>query len=245
MRVAALEDDALQRELIVGTVRAIGHTCHGYSDGRALIQALRVETFDLIIIDWVLPDISGLDVVRWVRANCRIQTAILMVTSRTSEDDIVESLNAGADDYLIKPWRQRELIARIQALLRRTFPDMTMGGLRFGPYLFNTANRTVRIGRDIVDLKPREFDLALFLFRNCDRMLSRAHLLEAVWGLQSTINSRSLDTHVSRLRAKLAIGPDNGYRLFAVYGQGYRLEHLTEDAVEGDDGAARESDSAA
>jgi len=153
---------------------------------------------------------------------------VLFMTSRSGEDDIVAGLAAGADDYMIKPIRRSELVARVQALLRRAYPTQTASEhLQFGAYKFETRAGRVSINEVPVEMTQKEFDLALLLFRNLGRPLSRAYILEAVWSRDVDIPSRTMDTHISRVRSKLELRPENGYRLAPVYSYGYRLEQVT------------------
>ena len=224
MRVAVLDDDQAQLDLAQQTLEGIGHDVHSFSDGKSLLRALRRETFDLLVLDWQLPDISGLDVMRWARENLEESVPILFVTNRSGESDVIEGLSAGADDFMVKPIRVGEMTARVGALLRRAYPQRSNGEFVIDRYRFDPAAAQIHIGDETVVLKQREFDLAVFLFRNIGRLLSRKHLLEAVWGIEAQVTSRSLDTHISRLRGKLGLMPENGYRLSAVYSVGYRLE---------------------
>lgn len=224
MRIAALDDDALQLELIQRATAAMGHMCHTYQNGTTLLKALRRETFDLLIVDWELPDILGPEIVRWVRENLGAELPILFVTHRREERDIVEGLGSGADDFMVKPVRVGELTARVTALLRRAYPAATQSVLEFGRYRFFPDARALEVGGQRVELKNREYDLALFLFQNMGRLLSRDHLREIIWGQNSDVMSRSLDTHISRLRTLLDLRPANGYIVSAIYGVGYRFE---------------------
>jgi len=226
MRIAALDDEAYQLELIRHTMELIGHECHGYGEGKSLLRDLHHETFDLLILDWGLPDIEGPRVVRWIREDLRSTMPILFVTNRRDEQDLVEGLAAGADDFMTKPIGVPALQARVRALLRRAYPIQHESELNFRDYQFHPPTRTLRIGGRPVELSRREYQLALFLFQNLGRLLSREHLREAIWGLGAETPSRSLDTHVSRLRLKLDLQPANGFLLSAVYGLGYRLEAL-------------------
>jgi DNA-binding response OmpR family regulator len=226
MRIAALDDETCQLELIRHTMEDIGHECHGFTESKALLRDLHQQTYDLLVLDWSLPDVEGPEVVRWIRAELNSRIPIVFVTNRREERDMVEGLAAGADDFMIKPIRVAELQARVHALLRRSYPSQHESELVFGDYKFSTANRTVHVKGVPAELGHREFDLALFLFQNIGRLLSREHLREAVWGLGNETPSRSLDTHVSRLRVKLDLVPSNGFLLSAVYGLGYRLETL-------------------
>ncbi|MDF1483878.1 response regulator transcription factor [Ramlibacter sp. H39-3-26] len=233
MRIAALDDDAQQLKLVCSVLQCMGHDCVAFERAEPLLAQLRRESFDLLILDWQLPGASGLDVVRWARANLEHRVPIIFVTNRSDERDIVEGLSAGADDFMVKPLRVQELRARVQALLRRSYPEMQNTVLQYGGYRFDTVRRTVEFQGQAMELKDKEFDLARRLFANCGRLLSRAHLMQAVWGLDASIPSRTLDTHVSSLRAKLGLRPERGFQLTAVYGQGYRLEALDEGDAEG------------
>ena len=113
MRVAALDDDATQLELIQRTLAAMGHDCHGFSDSRACLRSLRRESYDLLVLDWQLPDISGLEVLRWARENLQERVPVLFITNRSAESDVIEGLSAGADDFMTKPMRVGELVARM------------------------------------------------------------------------------------------------------------------------------------
>jgi DNA-binding response OmpR family regulator len=230
MRIAALDDEAGQLELIQHTMDGIGHECHGYADARTLLRDLRTQTFDLLVLDWSLPDVEGPTVVRWIREELASRLPILFVTNRREEADMVEGLGAGADDFMVKPIRVGELKARVQALLRWAYPAHFESELVFGPYHFFPQSRSLEVNNKAVELKHREYELALFLFQNMGRLLSREHLREAVWGLGPEPASRSLDTHVSRLRSKLDLRPANGFLLSAIYGLGYRLEALEADS---------------
>jgi DNA-binding response OmpR family regulator len=230
MRIAALEDEAYQLELIRHTMELIGHECHGFGDGRSLLRDLHQQTYDLLILDWQLPDIEGPQVVRRIRRELRNALPVLFLTNRNEESDVVEGLAAGADDFMIKPVRVAELQARVRALLRRSYPAQHDQELSFRDYRFSSSTRTLRIRGKPVELSRREFDLAIFLFQNLGRLLSREHLREAVWGVGIETPSRSLDTHISRLRLKLELVPANGFLLSAVYGLGYRLEPLEGEA---------------
>jgi DNA-binding response OmpR family regulator len=233
MRIAALDDEIGQLELIQHTMAGIGHECHGFSTGRSLLRELRHQTYDLLVLDWSLPDVQGPSVVKWIRQDLNSRLPILFVTNRCEEADMVEGLAAGADDFMVKPIRVGELEARVRALLRRAYPSQHESELVFGAYHFLPYSRTLEVNGEAVELKHREYELALFLFQNLGRLLSRQHLREAVWGVGAETPSRSLDTHISRLRSKLELRPSNGFLLSAIYGLGYRLEAIEPDATLG------------
>lgn len=227
MRVAALHDDSTQHQISQQALAALGHDFHRFDSSVALLRALRRESFDLLLIDWSLPDFSGLEVLRWARVQLKERVPVLFVIESHNEADVIEGLAAGADDFMVKPVRIDELGARINALLRRSYHRQQEADLVFGRYRLEPSTRRALIGDAAVALKQKEFDLALFLFQNLGRLLSREHLLQAVWGVAAEVTSRSLDTHASRVRTKLALTPENGFRLAAIYGVGYRLEAVS------------------
>lgn len=229
MRIAALDDDDAQREAIARVLVSGGHNCQCFHLAAPLIASLRRETFDLLILDWNVPDMSGLEVVEWAQKNLSPSPPILLLTSRSAEADVVTGLNAGADDYVVKPVQAGVLLARVNALLRRSYPDRASGGVEtFGDYRFNLPAEQVTMNGELAPLTSKEFGLALLLFRNVHRALSRGHILEAIWGRNPDLPTRTLDMHISRIRTKLELRPQNGYRLAPVYSYGYRLEQLTD-----------------
>ena len=182
MKIAILDDDPVQLETISSVAQAAGHRPTLFSRAQALISALRKDTYDLLIVDWNLPDRSGLEVVAWVRATVKPPPPMLLVTSRAEDEDIVAGLNAGA---------------------------------------------VTRDGKAVV-LTAKEFALAQLLFRHLHRPLSRTYILETVWGNEPNLNSRSLDMHISRIRTKLSLRPEKGFRLTPIYSYGYRLERVSD-----------------
>lgn len=234
MRIASLDDDEGQLEQTRFALKAMGHECHTFLTAKQFQKMLLRESFDLLMVDWALPDSTGPEVVRWVREHVQEAVPILFLTSRHDEAAIIEGLNAGADDFMVKPVRVGELSARVTALLRRCYVGHTTDELSWGPYRFLTDRCAVEIDGQPVTLTKKEFELALFMFRNTGRLLSRAHLLESVWSPDHTdaqdLPSRTLDTHISRLRSLLGLQPERGFKLVSVYRQGYRLEALNDPA---------------
>ena len=226
MRIAILEDDPALAERLVAVLEPAGHICHHYSTGKSLIAQLKRETFDLLVLDWNLPDITGVEVLVWAREHLEGRTPVLFVTSRGEEQDIVQALDKGADDYVIKPVQAGELLARVNALIRRSFPAQSHDVEQFDDHIFNSKSTSVTVHGEEIVLTPKEFGLALLLFQNIDRALSRAYVLEKVWGRNPDLLTRTLDAHISRIRVKLNLRPEAGYRLLPVYSYGYRLEKI-------------------
>lgn len=229
MRIGILEDTPEHAAQLQRLLEQGGHGSRVYATRGQFFHGLAHESFDLLILDWMLPDGSGLDVLEELRAGSNT-LPVLFVTSRDAEEDIVAALGRGADDYIAKPPRGGELLARVEALRRRAEQGQPQRWLEQGPYRFDLETREARIGADKVDLSARQFDLAVFLFRQPGRLFSRAHLLEAVWGMGSQIQTRTLDIHISQLRGLLRLTPDNGWRITSVYGHGYRLEPVADPA---------------
>ena len=234
MKIAVLDDDPVQLAAISQIVENAGFRATPFSRGQALISALRRDTFDLLIVDWNLPDRSGIEILTWARANLSPAPPMLLVTSRADDEDIVTGLNAGADDYLVKPLSPTVLEARIHALLRRAYdqPKSTPEQETIADAVFHASTTTVVRNGEAITMTPKEFALARLLFRNLHRALSRTYLLETIWGNDPDLNSRSLDMHISRVRTKLSLRPQQGYRLNPVYSYGYRLERSSGDLIQ-------------
>ena len=227
LRIVLLEDDKHQAEVMQVWLQAAGHECLTFPTGGLFREGVCRERVDLMILDWVLPDTDGIAELRWVRKTFDWPIPILFVTQMGKEEDVVLALEQGADDYMTKPLKPLEMLARITALGRRAYPQVERSEtLDFGDYRLNTVSRIVEWRHERVDLTHKEFDLTQYLFRNAGRLLSRGHILEAVWGTTAELNTRTVDTHISRIRNKLGLVPENGWKLSAVYQHGYRLERL-------------------
>jgi two-component system, OmpR family, response regulator RegX3 len=229
VRIALLEDDPDQALLVRKWLGDAGHHCEHFNASKAFIREVKRESFDLLILDWLVPEMNGLEVLDWVRDNLDWRIPIIFVTTMDREEDIVKALEHGADDYMTKPVREREMQARISAVLRRTAAvDETRPVLEFEPYAIDQENHVVSNNGSKVELTQKEYELTLFLFKNAGRIMSRGHILQSVWGRNPDINTRTVDTHVSRIRTKLGINPDGPWRLSSIYQHGYRLERSQE-----------------
>ncbi len=230
MRIAVVEDDPAQAELLTSWLEGARHDCKRFDTGRAFLLAVHRESYDVVILDWGLPDVPGDEVLAELRRSPQWALPVLFVTSRTREEDIVHALEQGADDYIAKPVKKAEMLARVAALHRRAQRRPTRDGIYdFPPYRFSVSTSQATKDGIPVELTKKEFDLSLHLFRNADRLLSRGHILESVWGTRADLNTRTVDTHVSRVRSKLGLGASVGWRLRSVYQHGYRLEQIRAD----------------
>ncbi|MCC2955012.1 response regulator transcription factor [Massilia sp. IC2-477] len=227
MKIAVLEQDRSQAELICQVLTAAGHTCHAYDSAKECLAQLRKENADMLVMDWNVPDMEGAEILRRAKEKMASNAPTIFLVGNNAEDDIIAGVTAGADDYLVKPLRRGELVARVSALLRRAYPSQNSAEqLQFGPFTFETRPGRLLKDGSIIDVTQKEFSLALLFFRNIGRPLSRAYIHESVWVRDTDVPSRTMDTHVSRVRNKLSLRPENGFRLVPVYSYGYRLEKL-------------------
>lgn len=225
MNIASLEDELAQAQFIQQLLIDAGHRCTIFTQGKELLAVLqKTQPFDLLLLDWEVPDMSGIDVVRWVRTHLGYAIPVLFLTNHTLEEDLVVGLQAGADDYMSKPLRAAELLARIAALTRRNQATPNDSLFHVGAYAVDPASRTIQLHDRAITLAPKEFELALLFLRNPGRLFSRDVLSSAVWNREIPATSRTLDTHLSNIRQKLDLRPENGVRLSSSYALGYRLE---------------------
>ncbi len=238
-RIAVLEDDASQAKLVEHWIASQGYLCRIFSRGQDILQALLHDTYDLAVLDWRVPDLSGEEVLRTLRKAHREPLPVLFTTARDREEDIVHALKSGADDYLVKPLRRLEFLARLEALLRRFHGPSREGDrpIEAAEFRIDPLGRTVHKGGAMIDLTQKEFEMAVLLFRNVGRLLSRSYLLDTVWGISAEVSTRTVDTHASQLRSKLGLYPEQGWRLSAVYQHGYRLERIAPQAAAKRNGA--------
>ena len=176
-----------------------------------------------------MPDLSGIDVLKKLRTEQQDQTPTIITTVKDEERSVVRALREGADDYVVKPIRQAELVARLDAICRRGAGDRSaIDGIDVDPYTMDVSQKIALLNGEEISLTSREFDLAIFLFRNAGKVVSRGHILEAIWGIEyENVSTRTVDTHMSRLRKKMKINKENGWSLSSVYQHGYRFEKVS------------------
>lgn len=219
--VLIVEDEVAIAELIAVNLRHAGFAPTWVMDGESAQRELDTVLPDVILLDWMLPGESGLALARKWRQNSRTQNVpILMLTARGDEADRVAGLDAGADDYIAKPFSTKELLARIRAVLRRRAPEQTGGTVAIGPLLLDAGTYRVTLDGLPLKLGPTEFKLLHYLMHHAERVHSRAQLLDKVWGDHVFIEERTVDVHVKRLRE--ALGPASCF-VETVRGVGYRL----------------------
>jgi DNA-binding response OmpR family regulator len=229
MRIAIADDDATVRQHIQSLLHTRGYACSAFASGEEMVTALQRDTFDLLIVDWNMPGLSGIDVLAWLGENAVVRPSVIMMTNRADKADIVRGLDAGADDYIVKPEADKIILARVEARLRDwKAADADLRMVTFGAYVFDKLENSVLVSGERVDLTAKEFALARAFFENKHRPLSRAYILETIWNSVGDLPTRTLDVHVSRLRNKLKLRPENGFRLHTIFGFGYRLESFDE-----------------
>jgi two-component system phosphate regulon response regulator PhoB len=221
-RILVVEDERAIRDMVSFNLDRAGYAVAAAGDAREARAAIADQRPDLILMDWMLPDISGLELTRQLKRDPETkEIPVLMLTARAEEDDRVAGLDGGADDYVVKPFAPRELLARIRAALRRLEGAdgevLTAGTLRL-----NSASHQVSAGSAEVALGPTEYRLLEFFMRHPDRVYSRAQLLDRVWGGNVYVEERTVDVHIRRLR--MALSP-HGHEHFikTVRGAGYRF----------------------
>lgn len=227
MRIAVVDDDYEIACFVCEAMRGFGHSCDDFPNAAKVLAALRRDTYDLLILDWHLPDISGFDLLQRIKADRLDATGVIMLTNQSDKDAITRALLSGADDYIIKPESASVIAARVEAVSRRSRQGRGAGRyLDFGDYRFDRLTEVISIAGEPVMVNSKEFFLALLLFENVHRPLSRSYLLETVWHADPNLHTRTLDMHISRIRTKLGLRPENGFRIAAIAGYGYRMEQF-------------------
>lgn len=224
MRIALVEDDPQQARLLTSWLAEAGYPAILYGSGSEFLKSVARESYDMLILDWGLPDLDGLEVLNRYRSIVSGGPGVMVVTVKDAETDAVTALQHGADEYLRKPIRAREFLARVRALGRRTAMREVED---IEPFSVDMDQRVISLDDEPVKLTAREFDMACFLFQRREQLVSRNHILQSVWGSDRLMLSRTVDTHISRLRKKLKLDGDSGWRLLSVYRRGYSLQKMS------------------
>lgn len=221
--ILLVEDEPAIQELIAANLARAGHTVLRAGDAEAGQRLVREALPDLILLDWMLPGMSGVEFARRLRADERTRSIpIIMLTARAEEQDKVLGLETGADDYITKPFSPRELMARIKAVLRRRAPQVTEDAVALGGLHLDPTTHRVTAADQPVTLGPTEFRLLHFLMTHAERVHSRAQLLDQVWGDHVFLEERTVDVHIRRLRSALEPSAHDGL-VQTVRGSGYRF----------------------
>ncbi len=232
-KILVVEDEVTLQETLAYNLQRQGYTVETVGDGPSALEQARASHPDLILLDVMLPGMDGFEVCRVLRQE--MATPVLMLTARDDEIDRVVGLEVGADDYLVKPFSMRELLARVKALLRRVrlireeiassaHPAEANQNLVFNNLTIDISRREVRLGEIPIGMKPKEYDLLLFLAQHRGQVLTREFILERVWGWDYIGDSRTVDVHIRWLREKIEQDPGNPKRLVTVRSAGYRFE---------------------
>jgi len=221
--ILVVEDEPAIQELVSFTCSSNGYEVQRAESVRAAQDAIRRRLPDLVILDWMLPDRAGIELLRDLRSDERTKgLPVILLTAKSAESDKVAGLDAGADDYVVKPFSPRELASRMRAVFRRKAPQLSGEQLEYGPLTIDPARHEVRVGDQVLKMGLAEFKLLRFLVSHPERVFSRGQLLDSVWGDHVFIEERTVDVHMLRLRKALA--PANAQNLIqTVRGLGYRL----------------------
>ncbi|MGZ2747057.1 response regulator transcription factor [Burkholderia stagnalis] len=225
MNILLVERDPIQASAVERTLQASDREIYRVSNNAQAVKFLRETLVELVVLDWYSSEIDGLDLLRWIRTHVSDEIGVLFLTARALEADVVAALNAGADDYIVRPIREIELAARINALLRRNNRRKKYTNrIEIGGYVLDLMRRTLVFDGKLVDLTEKEFILVGCLFNNLGSVVPRDLLSTLAWGRVLDGTSRSLDTHIYRLRQKLTLHSGDRFQLSAVYMHGYRLD---------------------
>lgn len=218
-RILVVDDDTALAEMIGIVLRSEGFEPSFCGDGTAALEAFRAAKPDLVLLDLMLPGLDGIQVCAQIREESG--TPIIMLTAKSDTADVVKGLESGADDYVVKPFNPKELVARIRTRLRPT-PETSTGTLTIGDLTVDVAGHEVKRGDSRINLTPLEFELLLALASKPQQVFTREMLLEQVWGYHYKADTRLVNVHVQRLRAKVEEDPDNPRIVMTVRGVGYR-----------------------
>lgn len=218
-----VDDDSTIREIEVYTLEQTGFEARGFSDGISVLEALKTELPDLIVLDIMMPEMDGLEVLRKLRAEEEYKNIpVIMATAKGTEMDKIGGLNSGADDYLVKPFGVMEMVARVNAVLRRTLKGSSSSDLTVGNITLKEKEHMVFVTGEKIDLTHKEFELLNLFLHNPNMVFSRDKLMSSIWGTDYIGETRTVDMHIKTLRQKLGAA---GGQIKTVIGVGYRLEN--------------------
>ncbi len=222
IRILIVDDEPRIRQLIREYLGHEGFSCTEATDGSAALAQLSSAGFDLVLLDIMMPFVDGMTCLREMRAR-KITTPVIMLTARGEEYDRIAGLEGGADDYIVKPFSPREMVARVKAVLGRTLPkeQSDSESFVFGDLVIDTASHSVKIAGEEISLTPKEFDLLVFLAHNKGIALSREKILQKVWNYDYYGEDRTVDTHIKMLRSHLGAHRDD---IVTVWGVGYKFD---------------------
>ena len=231
VKVLLVEDETSIADGIIYNLKNEGLKVTHVDDGKIAIDIFNEEHFDLIILDIMLPEVSGLEICKAIRNSSNVP--IIMLTAKDDENDKISGLEMGADDYITKPFSVKELISRVKAVLRRTKNSELLRGvdedlsfakeITIGNIAMNPLRYEAKIDNEIIELRPREFELLYYLCENAGNIVSRDKLFSKVWGYSFAGNSKTLDVHIQRIRERIELNPKSPKRLVTIRGVGYKL----------------------
>jgi DNA-binding response OmpR family regulator len=231
VKVLLVEDEKSIADGIIYNLKNEGLKVTHVDEGKIALDIFDEEHFDLLILDIMLPEVSGLEICQSIRKSSNVP--IIMLTAKDDENDKIRGLEMGADDYITKPFSVKELISRIKAVLRRTKNSELLNGLdedinsvkeiKIGNIAMNPLRYEAKIDDEIIELRPREFELLYYLCENAGNIVSRDKLFSKVWGYSFAGNSKTLDVHIQRIRERIEVNPKSPQRLTTIRGVGYKL----------------------
>jgi len=225
-KILVVDDEAAIRDLLSLTLQQGGYDCIAAADGREALSMVADQRPNLLLLDWMMPQMSGIELLRRLRRDeLTAALPVILLTAKSDEQNIIQGLDAGADDYIGKPFSPRELLSRIKAVLRRSAGPMLGETLQLGGLSLNVAERSLSCAGSEINIGPTEFNLLQFFMAHPERAYSRGQLLDHVWGLGAYIDERTVDVHIQRLRKTLQRAGESGCAHFVktVRGVGYRF----------------------
>lgn len=218
-KIAIVDDEANIRRLVSYDLKQAGYDVYAFEDGQALLDSPMVDDFDALVVDWMMPKLDGLNLVKTLRAKGN-QALVIMLTAKAEEEDLIEAFEAGVDDYLSKPFSSRELLVRLKTHLAR-LSSKSSESLVLGDLSLHPIRREARLNNDVIYLTKVEFDLLHYLILERPNVLSRDQILNELWGFEYDGDTRIVDVHVSKLRTKLKT---SNLEIISLRGIGYRIE---------------------